>query len=336
MPRNIVIFADGTGQRGGIFFDENRSNIYKLYRATRCGPESSVNPAEQLTFYDPGIGTEPIEGNFFFRLYRRLHNLVSQATGLGLTLNMIECYAAIIRMWKPGDRIFLFGFSRGAYTVRAIGGVLSYCGVPIHMDDGSPLLRDEASTIRIAKEAVKDVYQFTSSRRRDAATPKQLMRMKQRDLLAARFREKYGSGDGEVSNTVPHFIGVFDTVLRWPTHRRSPYSPPCLLSSLRPLPGRSRTLPSRFFGGREFWGGCDCPRRRLVCRRTPEGSRPLAGLQRPTDPALDRIPHAVPRPEIIAESPLCPPCDIDRREPCRIQPGAVDRRSRGRKRDQQI
>jgi hypothetical protein len=42
--------------------------------------------------------------------------------------------------------------------------------------------------------------------------PKQLMRMEQRDLLAARFREKYGSGDGKVSNTVPHFIGVFDTV----------------------------------------------------------------------------------------------------------------------------
>jgi uncharacterized protein (DUF2235 family) len=211
MPRNIVIFADGTGQRGGIFFDENRSNIYKLYRATRCGPDSSVNPAEQLAFYDPGIGTAPIEGDLF-RLYRRLYNLVSQATGLGLTLNMIECYAAIIRMWRPGDRIFLFGFSRGAYTVRALGGVLTYCGVPTRMADGSPLLRDESSAIRIAKEAVKDVYQFTSSRRRDTATSKQLMRMEQRDLLAASFREKYGSSDGDVSNAVPHFIGVFDTV----------------------------------------------------------------------------------------------------------------------------
>ena len=212
MTRNIVIFADGTGQRGGIFFDENRSNIYKLYRATRCGPEYSVNPAEQLTFYDPGVGTKPIEGNFFFGLYRRLHNLVSQATGLGLTLNMIECYAAIIRMWRPGDRIFVFGFSRGAYTVRALGGVLSFCGVPTHMGDGSPLLRDEASTIRIAKEAVKDVYQFTSSRRKDTATPKQQMRLHQRELLAAQFRTKYGAGDEHQSNTVPYFIGVFDTV----------------------------------------------------------------------------------------------------------------------------
>ena len=45
MAKNIVIFSDGTGQRGGITFDENRTNIYKLYRATRCAPDSSVNPA---------------------------------------------------------------------------------------------------------------------------------------------------------------------------------------------------------------------------------------------------------------------------------------------------
>jgi uncharacterized protein (DUF2235 family) len=212
VPRSIVIFCDGTGQRGGIFFDENRSNIYKLYRATRCGPDSSVNPVEQLTFYDPGIGTKPIGNTFIFNQYRRLHNLVSKATGLGLTLNMIECYAAIIRMWRPGDRIFLFGFSRGAYTVRAIGGVLSFCGVPTTMPDGSPLLRDEASTIRIAREAVKQVYQFTSSRKPELATPGQKVRLHQRELLASRFRSKYGAGDEQQSNTVPHFIGVFDTV----------------------------------------------------------------------------------------------------------------------------
>ena len=47
--KNIVIFSDGTGQRGGLLFDERRSNIYKLFRATRCGPDSPINPAEQLT-----------------------------------------------------------------------------------------------------------------------------------------------------------------------------------------------------------------------------------------------------------------------------------------------
>jgi uncharacterized protein (DUF2235 family) len=212
VSRNIVIFSDGTGQRGGVFFDENRSNIYKLYRATRCGQDSTVNPSLQLTFYDPGIGTEPIGSSFLSRLYRRLHNLVSQATGLGLTLNMIQCYAAIIRLWRPGDKIFLFGFSRGAYTVRALGGVLSFCGVPTQQSDGGPLLRDEASTLKIAKEAVKQVYQFTNSRNPQTATKHQSERLQQRDLIAARFRSKYQSGDQSQSNAVPHFIGVFDTV----------------------------------------------------------------------------------------------------------------------------
>lgn len=46
MPRNIPIFSDGTGQAGGLTPDERISNIYKLHRATRIGPESSVNPGE--------------------------------------------------------------------------------------------------------------------------------------------------------------------------------------------------------------------------------------------------------------------------------------------------
>jgi hypothetical protein len=50
--KNIVIFSDGTGQRGGVLVDENRSNIYKLFRATRCGPDSTVDPKLQLAFYE--------------------------------------------------------------------------------------------------------------------------------------------------------------------------------------------------------------------------------------------------------------------------------------------
>jgi Uncharacterized alpha/beta hydrolase domain (DUF2235) len=51
MAKNIIIYSDGTGQAGGFRFDEKRSNIYKLYRATRCGPDSSVDPQEQIAFY---------------------------------------------------------------------------------------------------------------------------------------------------------------------------------------------------------------------------------------------------------------------------------------------
>ena len=39
MPKNILVFSDGTGQAGGLTPDEKRSNVYKLFRATRCGPE---------------------------------------------------------------------------------------------------------------------------------------------------------------------------------------------------------------------------------------------------------------------------------------------------------
>lgn len=117
MPRNVLIFSDGTGHAGGLTPDQNISNIYKLYRATRCSPETSVAPKKQLTFHDPGLGSQPDSGMLFAtRAYRWLRDVVSQATGLGITNNIVDCHAAILRMWQPGDRIFLFGFSRGGPT----------------------------------------------------------------------------------------------------------------------------------------------------------------------------------------------------------------------------
>ncbi|MEA3048113.1 MAG: hypothetical protein QOJ53_2445 [Sphingomonadales bacterium] len=213
MPKNIIILADGTGQRGGLLFDERRSNIYKIYRAVRCAPDSCVDPSKQLAFYDPGLGTISGGGSGFFSgLLRRFMNLASQATGLGILGNMIDCYAALVRMWEPGDRIFLFGFSRGAYTVRCLAGVLSLCGLPTRMADGSPVKRDEGTSRKIAKEAVKRVYDYTNSRPLSESTPRQRELLEQRALLASRFRARYGSDQGGEGNTVPYFIGVFDTV----------------------------------------------------------------------------------------------------------------------------
>jgi hypothetical protein len=54
MPKNILIFSDGTNQAGGLTPGQNVRNIYKLYRATRCGPDTNIDPREQLTFYGPG------------------------------------------------------------------------------------------------------------------------------------------------------------------------------------------------------------------------------------------------------------------------------------------
>ena len=147
MSKNILIFSDGTGQAGGLLVDENRSNVYKLYRGTRVGPDSMIDPQHQLAFYDPGLGSNVDGSQIKIGFARKVYNLISQGTGLGITRNIIDCYAAILSLWRPGDRIFLIGFSRGAYTVRCVGGVLAVCGVPTHMKDGSPLHYD-AATIR--------------------------------------------------------------------------------------------------------------------------------------------------------------------------------------------
>ena len=130
MSKNILIYSDGTGQAGGLLVDENRSNVYKLYRGTRVGPDSMIDPQRQLAFYDPGLGSNADGSQIKIGFARKVYNLISQGTGLGITRNIIDCYAAILSLWRPGDRIFLIGFSRGAYTVRCVGGVLACAACP--------------------------------------------------------------------------------------------------------------------------------------------------------------------------------------------------------------
>jgi uncharacterized protein (DUF2235 family) len=220
--RNILIFSDGTGQAGGLLFDEARSNVYKLFRATRCGPDSIIDPDRQLAFYDPGLGSKLGGERIKIGFVRWVYNVLSSATGLGITENIIDCYSALIQLWRPGDRIFLFGFSRGAYTVRCLGGVLGLCGIPELMPNGSTLLRDPATVRSIALEAVKRVYRHgsgagvtvTNHPREKARLAARKERLElQRRKLGNQFRDKYHSSKNEgSSNAVPHFIGVWDTV----------------------------------------------------------------------------------------------------------------------------
>lgn len=212
MAKNVLIFSDGTGQAGGHSLEERRSNIYKLYRATRVGPDSPIDPSEQVAYYDAGLGSRPPGGGGMFSgFYRSVHNFLSQATGFGITTNLIDCYEMIIRLWRPGDRIFLFGFSRGAYTVRCLAGVLSLCGIPTRLEDGAPMRYDSATARRLARIAVKEVYQHTASRTPSQATERQLELLDQRNELARQFCETYASKKDDKSE-YPYFIGVFDTV----------------------------------------------------------------------------------------------------------------------------
>ncbi len=206
MPKNIVIFSDGTGQAGGLRPDQNLSNIYKLFRASRTGPESPINPKDQVSFYDAGLGTENDEGKIPFRPIQKFRKLWSGATGTGISRNIADCYEAILKHHETGDRVFLFGFSRGAYTARCVGGVMSLCGLPTRAADGGPLPRFGKELRKIADEAVQDVYEHGSG----SNSPE---RKAERLEKASRFREKYACSDAEGrANVLPYFIGVFDTV----------------------------------------------------------------------------------------------------------------------------
>jgi hypothetical protein len=183
MGKNVVIFADGTGQRGGVLFDEARTNIFKLYRATRCGPDSNVDPARQMTFYDPGIGTVRGGVGLLGAVGECVYNKICQATGLGLTRDVVDCYAAIVQMCWPDDKIFLFGFSRG-HSPSVAYRESSHCAVFRHKKDGHDLKRDPVTAKRIAKVAVKIVYQYTSSVKYTDATLKQKVLLDERIALA--------------------------------------------------------------------------------------------------------------------------------------------------------
>jgi hypothetical protein len=193
MPKNIIIFSDGMGQAGGINFDEARTNVYKMYRACRVGPDTVVNPTEQVAFYDPGLGSASDGGHLRTRTGQWFYNLVSKATGLGITRNVVDCYAALIRLYRDGDRVFLVGFSRGAYTVRSLAGVLSYCGIPRQLPGGVPLPMDVKGSTKLAEGAVKDVYQFCSSYDRNKIGRYLTFMMNTRDAIAVKFRRDHKS-----------------------------------------------------------------------------------------------------------------------------------------------
>ncbi|MGI9363126.1 MAG: DUF2235 domain-containing protein [Parasphingorhabdus sp.] len=205
MAKNIVIFSDGTGQAGGMRPDQRLSNVYKIYRAARVDPFNEIDPAEQVCFYDPGLGTDDDVRSGFTGLRRSLNKLLSSATGRGITHNIIDCYEAILNLYEPGDRIFLFGFSRGAYTARCVTNLISLCGIPTTDGKGNPLPRYTGETRAIAHEAVVKVYEYGAGRNVKK-------HFKAKHELGRRFRLTYSSGDDNGANVYPYFVGVFDTV----------------------------------------------------------------------------------------------------------------------------
>jgi len=92
------------------------SNVVKITRAILPKTSDGIH---QVVFYDEGIGTNA----------GIINHYIGGALGVGLTKNLLDCYRFIARNYSDGDEIYLFGFSRGAFTVRSLAGLIHRCGI---------------------------------------------------------------------------------------------------------------------------------------------------------------------------------------------------------------
>ena len=106
--KRIALFLDGTWNTV-----DSKTNVYRLSRAVL----SNASGVAQHVFYDQGVGT------------KRFEWLRGGALGYGLGANVVEAYAWLLREYEPGDEIYIFGFSRGAYTARSLAGMIAKCGL---------------------------------------------------------------------------------------------------------------------------------------------------------------------------------------------------------------
>src|SRR6202171_2762367 len=119
--RNIIICCDGTGNE----ISENISNVLKLYRCLR---KTGKTEPRQLVFYDPGVGTLA-RPDPWHKLRQDFNAILGLATGYGLDDKVLQSYQFLVHNYREGDHIYLFGFSRGAYTVRVLAGLIHKVGL---------------------------------------------------------------------------------------------------------------------------------------------------------------------------------------------------------------
>ncbi|MDH5547978.1 MAG: DUF2235 domain-containing protein [Gammaproteobacteria bacterium] len=168
MAKNIILCADGTGNKGGYTPD---SNVYKMYKAIEIHDKS----VSQYTFYDNGVGTST---NKYWRAF-------TGAIGIGIKHNVMDLYRFLSLNYVPGDKVFLFGFSRGAATIRGFCGFINAVGLV----NGKPLSDEQL------KDYTCDAFEAYESHRKDPQR-------------AERFRtHRHSHGIIDI-----HFVGVWDTV----------------------------------------------------------------------------------------------------------------------------
>ena len=130
--KRIVICADGTWNRPEKDLEiDFPTNVLKLARAIKPRDKKDVS---QQVFYDWGIGSHHDQ-------------VIGGVTGRGLHKNIMDNYRYIVQNYSPNDEIYLFGFSRGSYTVRCLCGLINNVGI---------LKRNHASRIQQAFDHYKE------------------------------------------------------------------------------------------------------------------------------------------------------------------------------------
>jgi uncharacterized protein (DUF2235 family) len=117
MSKRLIVLCDGTWNRAENLDRRKRkpTNVVKMVRAIRpVAPDGTV----QVTYYDVGVGNNP-----------GLDRWLGGGLGAGLDRNIHEAYRFLLYNYAPGDTIFFFGFSRGAYTVRSLAGFIQHLGL---------------------------------------------------------------------------------------------------------------------------------------------------------------------------------------------------------------
>lgn len=117
MSRKLIVCFDGTGNE----VEQNESNILRLYKCLK-------HDENQLVYYEPGVGTlstRPFARNTFAKTRLAL----GLAFGLGLHANVLHAYTFLCENYRDGDKLYFFGYSRGAYTARVLAGFINDFGL---------------------------------------------------------------------------------------------------------------------------------------------------------------------------------------------------------------
>jgi len=118
--KNVVVCLDGTGNQVEA---RSSTNVVRLYEMLDLS-----DPGSQVAYYDPGVGTFGAQGAWT-STGRAVSKLVGLAFGVGIRENLAEAYQFLMRHWEPEDRLFIFGFSRGAFAARALAGLIHRAGL---------------------------------------------------------------------------------------------------------------------------------------------------------------------------------------------------------------